>query len=364
MHEWAQVTVRYFLSDSFRVVADGMPPSLWWPEDTAVRLLYGPSSAISREFTGYVVSPELLSVPEGHRHYVGGQMIDIRYTLLGATKPLQSARQRTWSSCTAAYMARQIGQEAGFAVMAPDHRRVFPVRQQALQSDFAFLQDRAEEIGWRLAADGTTLSLTDPRQPLGRYAPRFNRHLTPGQQDTLLSFRAVAGETDPSGGLRAQHSAVGMTQAGRVTSTQTSLPRWDPVSGADLPAQVAQFDTRYVTRSYRDVEAVTQAAAVRNLWWVHGAATVDGDVRLGPGCVVSLGGAALTAQYQGRWMVRSAHHRISLNQLDRSQSTFYTDVELGRDQPGQLTRMDPVEMPSVSSVLSSNGRWLAGRRPS
>ncbi|MFJ1700391.1 hypothetical protein ACIOHC_35970 [Streptomyces sp. NPDC088252] len=357
MHEWAQVTVRYFLADGFRAVVDGLPPSLWWAENTAVRILYGPAPGVTREFVGYVVSPEILARADG-QSYAGGQTIDVRYTLLGTTKLMQSARERTWRTCTAAYMARQIGQEAGLSVVAPDHPRVFSLRQQALQSDYAFLQERAEEIGWRLAADGTTLFLTDPRQPLVRHSPRFNQHQLPGHQDTMQSFQAVAGETDPSGALRAQHTAVGLSRSGVVSAATNSAPRWDSATAQSVPAQVQRYDTRHVTESYAEADAVTQAAAVRSLWWVHGTATVDGDVRLGPGCVVTLGGAALAPQYQGRWMVLTAHHRIELNQLDRSLSTYYADLELGRDQPSDLTRMDPAELPLTTSTLVG-GRWVA-----
>lgn len=360
MHEWAQVTVRYFLADGFRAVVNGLPPSLWWAENTPVRILYGPSRGVTREFVGYVVSPELLPGSDD-QNVRGGQMIDVRYTLLGATKMMQSARERTWRTCTAAYMARQIGQEAGLAVVAPDHPRVFALRQQALQSDYAFLQDRADEIGWRLAADGTTLFLTDPRQPLVPHSPRFNQHQLPGRQDTMQSFQAVAGETDPSGALRAQHTAVGLSRTGVVSAATYSAPRLDAVSAQSLPAQVERYDTRHVTESYSEADAVTRAAAVRNLWWVHGTATVDGDVRLGPGCVVALGGAALAPQYQGRWMVLSAHHRIVLSQLDRSLSTYYADLELGRDQASGLTRMSPADVPLTTSTLVG-GRWTARRR--
>ncbi|MFH9606853.1 hypothetical protein [Streptomyces sp. NPDC017448] len=360
MHEWAQITVRYFLSDSFRVVVSGLPPSLWWAENTAVRILYGPTPGISREFVGYVVSPELL-LTSGQPHFAGGQTIDVRYTLLGATKHMQSARQRTWRTCTAAYMARQIGQEAGMAVLAPDHARLFGVRQQALQSDFSFLQNRAEEIGWRLAMSGTLLTLTDPRQPLERYEPRFEQHQMPGRQDTMTAFQAVSGETDPSGSVRAHHTSMGLSPAGQISAAAYSAPRWDLVSSETVPAQVSRFDTKQVVQSYTDAASVVQAAASRDLWWVRGSATVDGDVRLGPGCVVQLGGAALTRQYQGRWMVLSAHHRITVNHVDRTRSTFHTDVELGRDQPTSLTTLPTASLPVTENALVG-GRWNARRR--
>lgn len=360
VHSWAQLTVRYHLPASFQAVVNNLPPSLWWPDNTPVQVFFGSTSAEVEQFVGYVVSPELMNAPGQQVGYAYGQMLDVRYLLLGATKPLQSATTRTWRACTVPYMAQQIAQENRLAAVIDSDTRVFSGRQQASQSDFAFLQDRAAESGKRLVADGIRLCMTDPRAPLTDAVPRFTQNRTPGRQDTLLAFSAVVGETDPSGSIRAQHSTTGVSKAGVVPPAVSSAPRSDLVTGTDVAPQVQRISTGYVARSYADARAISQAAALRDLWWVHGSARVDGDVRLRPGCVVDLGGAVVTPQHAGEWMTRSAHHRFSLNPLGDRYSTYEVDLELGRDQEASLTRVSSVAREQFSAALV-NGRWVAQR---
>lgn len=358
-HPWAQLTVRYYMSPGFQVVADHLPPSLWWAENTPVQVSWGSTPATAETFVGYVVSPEIILHPTSQQqHVVNGQMIDIRYTLLGATKKLQTARTRTWRNCTVAYMAQTIAAENGLACVTDPHSRVFDQRIQASVSDFRFLQDRASEVGYRLSVDGTTLYCTDPRRQLVSTAPQFRQSRAPGMADTMQIFQAVTGETDPAGTIRAQHTAVTLSSAGVLSTAQAQAPRIDPVTGSNLAPQVGRYTTQYVSSSYQDAQAITEAAAMADLWWVHASATVDGDVRLKPGAVVDLSGSALTSQYAGAWMVRCAHHRLVVNLLDPKLSTYFADLELGRDQVQTATVIPWTPAREYTSAVV-DGRWMA-----
>lgn len=362
-HPWAQLTLRYELSSGFRAAADQLPPTLWWAEDTPVLVSWGSNPAAREDFVGYVVSPELISHPDTQQqHFVAAQMLDVRYTLLGASKILQTSRTHTWRQCTVAYMAQSIAAANSLAAVTDPHGRVFD-RVQASLSDFRYLQDRAAEVGYRLAVQGTTLYLTDPRRQLVPSVPTYRQSRTPGMADSMQAFRAVIGETDPAGAIRATHTAVAVSPAGVVTTAQAQQQRRSVVTGADVPPQVGRYASNYPTGSYATAQAVTSAAALADLWWVHAAATLDGDVRLRPGCVVSLGGSALTSQYAGTWMVRCAHHRLVVNQLNPRLSTYYADVELGRDQAAALTHVPWVPGPA-NSAAAVNGRWTARRSSS
>lgn len=355
MHPWAQLTMRYQLSSGFRIAADSLPPSLWWAENTPVRIDWGSTPATTESFLGYVVSPELISQPATQQQeYTSSQMLDVRYTLLGVTKQLQTARTATWRQCTVAYMTQTIAAAHGLTAVTDPHGRVLD-RMQAAQSDFAFLQDRAAETGYRLTVDGTVLYMTDPRRQLVPSQPAYRHSLTPGMADTMQSFQAVSGETDPAGSIRAAHTSVAISPRGIVTSAQAQAPRAD-VPGGSLDPQVGRLASGYVSASYADAQAITDAAALADLWWVHADATVDGDVRLRAGCVVDLSGTALTSQYTGTWMVRSAHHRLVVSQLDSRLSTYYTDLTLGRDQAASLTRQPWSPGPQVTGVVVG-GRW-------
>ncbi|MFE9834040.1 hypothetical protein ACFYP4_02655 [Streptomyces sp. NPDC005551] len=357
MHQWAQLTVRYYLSSGMRTALGSLPPSLWWAEDKPVRITYGPRRAISKEFVGYVVSPELISDATDPAPHVEGQMLDVRYTLLGATKPLQTTRARTWSTCQAQYIVRELASANGLNALVGKHPRVFEQRQQA-ESDFHFMQRIADEVGWRLVADGSTIYFTDPRTPLTSQTPLFRQNATAGLQDTMQAFRAVSGELDPAGAIRAQHEALSLSSAGVISTARTTATRTDAATGREIAAQVRRRAADHVAGSYAEAQAITTAAATRSLWWVSATATVDGDVSLMPGTVVRLGGSALTSQYAGKWMTRSAHHRITLNQADRRLSSYYVDLQLGRDQPDRLTVDKVPFMPLRRNVLA-NARWTS-----
>lgn len=359
MHPWAQLTLRYHLLPGYRIAADRLPPSLWWAENTPVEIMWGSTPATKASFVGYVVSPELIAQPDTQRAYVTGQMIDVRYTLLGVTKTLQTAQTTPWRQCSVSYMAQAIAAAHGLAAVTDPHPRVFDSRTQAAQSDFAFLQDRAAEVGYRLAVDGTTLYLTDPRRPLVASTPSYLMSRVPGMGDTMASFQAVAGETDPAGAIRATHTSVAISARGVVTSAQAQAPRTGPL-GAPLDPQVGKYATGYVSGSHVDAQAITNAAALADLWWVHADAVVDGDVRLRAGCPVTLGGAALTTQYTGAWMTRAAHHRLVLSPLEPRLSTYYVDLTLGRDQAATLTQQPWQDTPQYTSGIVG-GRWQAQR---
>jgi hypothetical protein len=129
-------------------------------------------------------------------------------------------------------------------------------------------------------------------------------------------------------------------------------------NGGEVAAQVLRRTSGYVASSYNEAQSVSAAAARRGLWWVSATATVDGDVDLAPGCVVSLGGEALTTQYTGQWMTRAAHHRISISPADRRLSSYYVDLTLGRDQADRLTTRKSGSLPRTRSVLAG-GRWVS-----
>lgn len=360
LHPWAQLTVRYYLANSFKAAVRQLPASLWWPDNAPVSVSYGATSADSATFTGYVISPELMNDPGQRQLYAAGQILDIRYTLLGTSSPLQTAKTYTWRTCTVAYMAQQIAQKNGLASVTDTDSRVFANRQQASQSDFSFLQARATETGKRLVVDGVTLCLTDPRRPLVSGVPKFSQNRTAGRYDTMRSFRAVVGELDPSGAVRAHHAVSGVSSGGVFPAATAAAARIDPVSGTDVSPRVTRYESQYVARSYADAVSIAGAAAVRDLWWVHASATVDGDVRLRPGCVVSLGGSAVPDQYAGQWMTKTAHHRFSVNLLSDRFTEYFVDLELGRDQVSSLSKLPAVVAASYTPVLAG-GKWAARR---
>ncbi len=72
----------------------------------------------------------------------------------------RNRRSRTFLQVSDSDLVSQIGGEAGLAVEATDTGEVFPFVAQNNETDFEFLQRRAQRIGWELFCDPKTEKLT------------------------------------------------------------------------------------------------------------------------------------------------------------------------------------------------------------
>ncbi|MFD6934636.1 contractile injection system protein, VgrG/Pvc8 family [Streptomyces goshikiensis] len=353
LHEVAEVTVIHRVPrgtssgagwslDRYGILAEGTP--------MAIR--YG-TAAQPRTFYGYVASPAVRgdSAPQASAHSV---QVPVVYTLLGPTSSMQSQTNRIWSTATASYIARHLTRSAGLRPQIQRHNRLFDSLVQQATSDFTFLRGLAKEVGYRLVASGTTLSLTDPLVSLREPHEAVRGFLfAKSHRDTMQTFHSTAGQSDPRGGLRTRREGYSYNPTTKALVRQVAADTQD--------AALTQYSSSRPFASQTEAQHALRAEARRDALWVHATATVIGDATLRPGMEVALDGDALGPNDRGQWMVRSATHRLSVVPGQPPAGRYWTDIVLGRNRRDGL---DLVSKEAVTEALPDRttlvrGRWQA-----
>ncbi|KJK55522.1 phage late control D family protein [Saccharothrix sp. ST-888] len=357
-HQVVELTVHHVLgmgvpSQSLRSLAGPI-----WPENTPVHVRYGWWADDSGDFYGYVVSSKVLAserdVTFGH-----AVVLPVVYTMVGASMPMQSRQNRVWSDVTASYVAREIGSSFDFQTAVDTSAARFPSLMQRA-SDWEFLVDLANRVGYRLFVDGTTLwcvSRSTVMPTADGSIPTFWQYKAPGAVSSIREFTSTVGDTDPAGGVRSIYQTAGFNRSSGVTTAATfAMPRADVRGDPVRPVIRRQYDDR---PAHDYDEAATLLAGDTVYLWAEARAVVNGDPRLRPGCVVDLRGDGIGAQNSGLWMVRSASHRIVVSHADPRQSEYTTTLVLGRDDAAALQLpVQPTFRRPSPTVLVSN-RWRA-----
>lgn len=285
--------------------------------------------------------------------------IPVVYTLTGTSMLMQTRRNRTWRDTSPSAIARTVGTEYNLQPRV-DGSSVRLGQQMQSMSDWQFLCDVSDQIGYRAYVDGTQLWFVDRETVMPAAdgsVPLFRMTKSPGAQDTLREFSAVLGDTDPAGGVRARYRAVAYNRTSRVLTPASYSQSRTTLHGRQVSAVLdRQYDGR-PTASY--TQAGRLLAAESDWLWVEARAVTNGDPRLRPGTLVELQGDAIGENNLGLWMVRSAVHKISVNLLYPQKTTYTTTLVLGRNDARKLDLK--VQHPPVSAAPTElvNGRWRA-----
>lgn len=353
LHEVAQITVVH-------QVQRGASSSSGWSldltgvmtEGTPVALRFG-DTVRSTTFYGYVSSVAVRG-SDTHQSLAASVNVPVVYTCIGPTYYMQSQTNRLWPSATASYVARNLTRGAGLRPQVQQDSRLFENLPQQATSDFLFLRDLADEVGFRLVPNGTTIAFTDPLVSLretGEDRPAFNYAKAP--TDSVKTWKSTAGQLDPLGGTRTRREGYSFN------TTTGALVR--VVADGTQDAAVTQYSTGRPFASQAEAAEALAAEARRERLWVHGEGTVRGDSRLRPGVELEMDGSALGPHDAGPWMVRSTAHRISVMPNEPSAGVYWTDVTLGRNRIDGLDSVPKAGLVDVVQDGSSliDGRWRA-----
>lgn len=357
-HQVVELTVVHTLNSSLPSQSLVSPAGVVWAENTPVHLSYGWYQDDSADFFGYVASSRVLG-SETDPRYGHAVAMPVVYTLVGASMTMQSRRNKLWSDVSPSYIAKTVGASYNFQPQVDFSAVRFDSRMQTY-SDWVFLSELTDRIGYRLFLDGTTLWFVDRHTVMptvDNTVPVFTQSKVPGVVNSLRQFSATVGDTDPAGGVRAtfQTASVG-AESGVLSYSNYTQPRTD-VRGNPVAALVTAQYTGRPAQSYAEAAAILSSDTT--YLWVEARALVNGDARLRPGCLVDLQGDALGAQNVGLWMVRSATHRFTVSHLDARKTEYTCDLVVGRDDAQQL-QVPPVTAatPKPPTVLVS-GLWRA-----
>ena len=357
-HQVVELTVNHTYNPSFPTQQWRTPAGSVWPENTPVWLRYGWYADDTADWYGYVASSRVLASEKDPR-FGHAVQVPVVYTLVGASMPMQSRRNKTWRSTTASAVARNIASSYNLQARVDPAAVVFEQSAQAA-SDWQYLYDLADRIGYRMYCDNTAFWFVDRRtvmQTPDGSVPVFWQRKAPGAIDSLREFSGVVGDTDPAGGLRAQYETVALNRATNTLTQATYTQTRTTAQGEDIaPLLTNQYSER-PTPSYAQAERSLGAQA--DWLWVEASAVTNGDPRLKPGSLVELRGAGIGDANEGLWMVRSAIHSLCMNHLYPQKSTYTSTLVVGRNNARSLDLgvLGRPYAPAPTVLIS--GKWRA-----
>jgi len=360
-HQIATLTVLTPLARDRRALDANVPASLVLPEGTPVKFAWGSSLADTSIWYGYVSSRQVQST-KAQIANPQAPVVPVVYTLTGISRPMQSARSRAYTGVSASAAARSVIADYGLAAYVQPHPRIWPALAQGSLSDFAWLTQLAEKIGYRLNADVDRITFADAGTdltPTSITPPTFSRALQSGIWDSLIEFDPASGQSDPSGSTVAAITSYAVRPSSGTAAAVNLAPGIvgaDGTTGAPTFSKIACGSAQ----SYADAADNAAAEAAGSRYWVYANATVDGSSTLRPGRTVVLGGDGVTAADQGRWRISCATHALTLSSLGQATATYYAYLDLGRDQYADLdvtAPTPPLDRAGAMSLVS--GSWIS-----
>lgn len=358
-HAIAELTVLYFIPKQAPILQWQYPSGITWGEQSPVHFRYRMFSGdVTGDFYGYVLSEEIVSSGTDPK-YSKSTTITVRYTIIGMTFWMQSQQDKLWKQCAPSSIVRDISTSYGMRPVAENFGVQFDTQMQSSQSDWRFLSDTvAQRVSARLALDGaSTLYFTQYTTPIpsanGTW-PVFTLNKVPGVLDTLRSFQGVTGDIDPLGGYRYQ-------QVANALSPSVPQVSYTPSRDLDSSKPIQAFKRRYTLwpgRTYTETKRYLVAES--EPLWVYASATTDGDPRCKVGAVVELQGTGVAVDHQGKWLVRSATHKIHQAVGNPVMNTYTCDLVLGRNQPDRLHEpASPLDTGTDYGTVLIGNRWRA-----
>jgi phage protein D len=330
----------------------GISSYQFWPDNSPVQIIWGRRPDNITSWYGYV-----------NHHTVNGnassgsKALEIVYTLIGTSKPMNTDRSKTWGQVTGTYIAKTIFGSYGLRSVLTNTDWIFPYEVQANESDFAFLNRMADKLGFRMWVSGSTGYFIDPSVVLtgtsSQGIPSYSLDKRFTQVDTIRQFSSSQGDNLP-GATIANRTIFGIdAQTGQAFQAQADSAQ---------PATVTQTFSDWPATDYGTAKNLVQAKQQRSQFWMTATADLFGSTYIYPGKLVFLTGFQLPPVNQGYWIVASADHTLKASGSGIPVNDKYsTGVTLLRN----TTTVSP-NISSTSSVIPEyspcqliNGSWVA-----
>lgn len=306
------------------------------PEHTPIQINYGQRPHFMYPFCGYVSSYKMLR--SGNDAAYGGlTTTTVQYTITGTSQIMQSTKNVAWKHTSPSTIAATIAAQNGFRAIVHTYQAAINYRLQNV-SDFKFLAQLADEIGYRFYIDNTDLYFVNPQLILDRSnvrnIPSFWSYNQVGLYDTIQKFHPVVGTITPDGGILANRNVVGLNPNTNTLVQVSNLANATTASGQQIAPTIEKYYSAHPAESYYEANQKVVGDALRNLYWNYADAEFWGDSRVKPNVLVNLTGTALTQDELGIWLVNSVTHELYMPPptSDKKLATYTMSAELGRDQ--------------------------------
>lgn len=307
-------------------------------EHTPIQINYGQRPHYISAFLGYVSSYKLLrtGTDPGYNNLT---TTTVQYTITGTSQVMQSTKNIAWKHTSSSTIAGNIATNNGFRAVVHNYVSAINYRLQNT-SDFRFIAQLADEIGFRFYVDNTNLYFINPKQILDRSntrnIPQFWSYNQPGLWDTIRSFKPIVGTITPDGGIVADRNVVGLNPTTKMLVQSTIHPNILSSENSSVPlaTNITKYYNDAPAESYYEATQKASGDYFRNLYWNTADAELRGDARIKPNTLVNLIGTTLPVNDAGIWLVQCSTHILTKaaptgNNVD---VTYRTDVELIRDK--------------------------------
>lgn len=318
-------------------------------EQTPITINFGMKPSHMGQFVGYVASYTLKKTGTDKAN---SNLIStcVQYTLIGSSQIMQSTKNIAWKHTSPTSIAADIAVKNGFRSVIHPYRSAINYRLQNV-SDFRFLNQLADEIGYRFYVDNTDLYFVNPKvilsRPNIRNIPRFWAYNKPGVWDTIREFSPVVGTITPDGGIVANRNISGInTNTGNLLTAADSFELFTSPSAPAVSPTINKYYGDTPADSYYEAQQKVVADTNSNLYWLTANCVLRGDYRVKPNVLVELQGAAIPDTEQGNWLVQSSRHILTMPaptgpQVDAS---YFVTAQLVRDQVYTATVSAPGEL--------------------
>lgn len=331
-------------------------------EQTPIRITYGMFPNYTTDLLAYVASYKVMKTTKD-QVYAGIITTRVQYTLVGVSMNMQSTVNYAWKHISPSAIASKIAVKNGLRAIVHPYKAVYDYRLQN-SSDFQFLCELADEIGYRFYVDNTDLYFVDPnlviQNPQGNI-PQFWALNTPGVKDTLENFKPTVGTTT-SDKLPATRTTMGISGSGILVSAQNQYALYEAFSTTPKTPIITKYDSTYPVESYAEAQQRLTASAQRNQYWATADAMLWGDSRVRPNHLVEFIGDGVPEDDKGFWLVQKAVHNLYMPPSSGNvvSGKYNIDVNVLRNQSYTINYASPNALSPVTKVVPAkliNGVW-------
>lgn len=334
-------------------------------EQTPITINYGMKPSYMAQFLGYVASYRLIK--NGDDLAQNGLITTcVQYTIVGTSQVMQSTKNVAWKHTSPSGIAAAIATNNGFRSIIHPYVSAIDYRLQNV-SDFKFLDQLANEIGFRFYVDNTDLYFVNPKLILDRSnirnIPKFWTYNNPALWDTVRNFEPIVGTITPDGGIVANRTVSGINPyTGNIVNASDNYQLF---TAPNMPATTPTITKYYNTApadSYFEAQQKIVADTNRNLYWLTADCELRGDFRVKPNVLVEFLGAAMPSNEAGVWLVQSARHCLTMPAPTGPKigATYKLYTQLIRDQAYTATTTSPSNLSPVIQTVPSvliGGVW-------
>lgn len=240
-----------------------------------------------------------------------------RVYCMGASYLMKSKKSKSWENVTISDIATTIADEYKFSVSVPLDTYRFPRLVQAGQSDWEFLVETIQQLGYSMNVTGTHLHIWDPFKALSRSLSFA----------VLKTINGLAGDVSPSIGqvlrFEARFGAVTTTASrtpdtihvldsgGNIITVSSSLT--DEVSGLGDSLKSQFTDTLVKNATSFEMAKRLVSGNLRKKFSVSATVDITGNPTIRSGGIIKLD--KYDSKLDGFWYVKGAKHTVTKSEL-------------------------------------------------